>query len=93
MASTIVINEGSKQVKTILTVKVFVAPENQEAFWEHFRTAFDHVVAEPECRYFVAGRALSDPTCLCWTEGWTKDVQWLQEVCTAYLPYTSPVPR
>jgi hypothetical protein len=81
MPSTITVDEGSKPVKTILSVKVFVAPENQEQFWKHFKIAFDHVVAEPECRYFVAGTdAMADPTCLCWTEGWSEDVNWLQEV-------------
>jgi hypothetical protein len=80
MTTAVSINRGSKPVRSIISVKVFVAPENQEEFWKHFNTAFDHVFKETECRYFVAGNDLMDPTCLSWTEGWSEDAQWLQEV-------------
>lgn len=74
---SIPIDEG---IKTILNVKVFIAPEKQDEFWALFKPAFDKVIAEPQCRFFVVGTDQMDPTCLSWSEGWTEDVQWLQEV-------------
>lgn len=74
---SIPVDEG---VKMIFNVKVFVAPENQDEFWAHFKPAFDKVIAEPQCRFFVVGRDQNDPTCLSWSEGWTEDIQWMQEV-------------
>ena len=78
--STISVSTPEKPIKTILSVKVFVAPENHAEFWQLYKPVFDKVVAEPECRYFVAGTDMMDPTCLCWTEGWSEDGAWLQTV-------------
>ncbi|ETN46615.1 uncharacterized protein HMPREF1541_00801 [Cyphellophora europaea CBS 101466] len=75
MASSIPI-EG---VKTILNVKIFIAPERVEEFYRHFRPAFEAVMAEPQCRYFVVSEDPQNPGTLSWTEGWTEDVQWLMQ--------------
>lgn len=89
MAATIPVDTGSRPVITILSVKVYIDPSNQASFWTHFKTTFDHVVAEPECRYFVVGHDAMDPTCLSWTEGWSEDVTWLQEVRGSQLNNSS----
>lgn len=76
------VSTPTKPIKSILSVKVFIAPEKQAEFWQHYKPVFDKVVAEPECRYFVAGTHAMDPTCLCWSEGWSEGVEWLQTVRT-----------
>lgn len=77
MESLIAIDDS---IEIILNVQVFISPERIDEFWTHFKPVLDKVVAEPECRYFVVGRDENDPTCLSWTEGWSEDATWLQEV-------------
>ncbi|KEF58009.1 uncharacterized protein A1O9_05932 [Exophiala aquamarina CBS 119918] len=76
----------------ILSVKVWIPEEKIAEFFELFKPAYDAVVAEPECRFFVVSRNPHDPTCLSWVEGWAKPVQWLSEVQLKkayYEPYIS----
>lgn len=76
----------------ILSVKVWIPEDKMAAFFEVFEPAYRAVVAEPECRFFVVSRHPQDPTCVSWIEGWTKDVQWLQDVQLKkpyYEPYIS----
>ncbi|KAK5062832.1 hypothetical protein LTR84_004907 [Exophiala bonariae] len=76
----------------ILSVKVWIPEDKMTEFFELFEPAYRAVVAEPECRFFVVSRHPQDPTCLSWVEGWSKDVQWLQEVQLNkpyYQPYLS----
>lgn len=72
----------SDDIKVILNCKVTVAPENVAEYWRHFKPAFDKVVAEPECRYFLCGENPAVPGELWYTEGWSKDVTWLEHVST-----------
>ena len=78
MASTTA--KAITDVATILSVKVFLQPEEVPKFLEHFKTAYDAVIAEPECRFFVVGQNPQEPGTFSWTEGWTKDVDWLLSV-------------
>lgn len=64
----------------ILTVKVQVAPENVQTMVKHFRTAYDKVIAEPECVYFLVGQKHDEPGFFQWTEGWAKPVEWFMKV-------------
>lgn len=76
----------------ILSVKVWIPEEKMEQFFELFEPAYHAVVAEPECRFFVVSKNPQDPTCLSWVEGWSKGVQWLQNVQFKkpyYEPYIS----
>lgn len=77
MESPIAIDDS---IEIILNVQVFISPERIDEFWALFKPVYDKVVAEPECRYFVVGHDANDPTCLSWTEGWSEDAKWLQEV-------------
>ena len=76
----------------ILSVKVWIPEEKIPEFFELFKPAYDAVVAEPECRFFVVSRDPQDPTCLSWVEGWAKPVQRLIDVQLPkpyYQPYIS----
>ena len=52
-----------------LQIKVTVAPKDAETFLSHFKTAYDLVVAEPECAYFLVGQDVEQPGVFRWTEG------------------------
>ncbi|KAK6364689.1 hypothetical protein LTS17_011987 [Exophiala oligosperma] len=80
----------------VLSIKVYISPADEPRFWELFKPAYDAVVAEPECRFFVVSKPSPQPeenvTCLSWVEGWTKPAQWLQDVQLRkpyYQPYLS----
>jgi quinol monooxygenase YgiN len=64
----------------ILQVKVTVDPANAGTFLNHFKQAYDHVLAEPECVLFVVGQSTTELGVFQWTEGWTKDPQWFMTV-------------
>ena len=67
-------------VVTILQVKITIDPKDVDFFLSHFRPAYDAVLAEPECAYFLFGQDIQTPGVFRWTEGWTKDVSWLMNV-------------
>jgi len=74
----------------ILTVKIYLKPEDVASFLTHFRPIYEKCLAEPECAYFLFGENLQEPGVIQWTEGWTKDPQWFQtEQMTKeyYKPY------
>jgi hypothetical protein len=81
----------------MLQVKVHIAPSSIDEFWSAFRPIYDIVLAEPELLYFVIGTGVpapeadpSAPVVLSWTEGWSKDVNWLVNVQLKkeyYKPY------
>ncbi|KIW17570.1 hypothetical protein PV08_04765 [Exophiala spinifera] len=81
----------------VLQVKVYIQPADEARFWELFRPAYDAVIAEPECRFFVVSKPVppqpeENVTCLSWVEGWSKPAQWLLEVQmhkSYYEPYIS----
>lgn len=68
------------KVACLLQIKVVVKPENREAWLVLFKQIFDHVSAEPECAYFIIGE--EEPGVFRWTEGWTKDKEWFNDVLT-----------
>jgi len=72
------INDSTVQL--ILTVKIHISPEDVESFFSHFQSAFDAVMKEPECRYFVVGEDVQNPGVITWTEGWTESVEWFMGV-------------
>ena len=73
-------------IATILSIKVFLEPNQVEKFLEYFKAAYDTVLAEPECRFFVVGQNPQEPGTFSWTEGWTKDVDWLLNVSSGSMP-------
>ena len=64
----------------ILTVKIFLAPENVAKFFEHFKPVYEKALAAPECVYFLVGQNSSEPGVMQWTEGWAKDAEWFMKV-------------
>lgn len=78
MASTL--HHIHADVKTILNVRIWISPDNIEEFFKYMKPAYDAVVAEPTCRYFVIGENPQSPGEIWWTEGWSEDVPWLMEV-------------
>lgn len=70
----------SKRVKVVLQVSVSIAPENIELWKKHFKIICDQVVREPECAYFFFGEEIGKPGHFYWTEGWTENKEWLQNV-------------
>ncbi|KAI1621648.1 hypothetical protein EDD37DRAFT_126993 [Exophiala viscosa] len=79
----------SKDLAFILTVKVYINPTQTTKFFELFKPAYDHVLAESECRFFIVNTT-QEPGCISWVEGWSKDVQWFmaeQMTKSYYQPY------
>lgn len=74
---------NDSSIQLILTVKIYLAPENVESFFSHLQPAFDAVMQEPECRYFVIGEDVQNPGVITWTEGWTESVEWFMTVSDA----------
>jgi hypothetical protein len=74
------------KVAFILQVKVIIDPKDRETFIKHFKTAYDIVMAEPECAYFFVGESIQEPGVFHWTEGWTKDIQWFMTVRNLWPP-------
>ena len=64
----------------LLQIKIVVDPKDREAWLALFKQIFDHVVAEPECAYFIVGD--EKPGVFRWTEGWTREKEWLNNVLT-----------
>jgi quinol monooxygenase YgiN len=73
----------------VLSVKVWIQPDKVDDFWALFRPAYDAVIAEQECRFFIVDQDLNEPGAFSWVEGWTKDPVWLQTVQMA-KPYYEP---
>ncbi|KAL6250316.1 hypothetical protein RBB50_002617 [Rhinocladiella similis] len=77
----------------VLSVKVYISPAEEARFWQLFKPAYDAVIAEPDCRFFVVSKPTPQPeenvTCLSWVEGWSKPAQWLQDV-QLHKPYYEP---
>ena len=80
---------SSLSTGVILSVKVYVPVEKQPEFFKFFRPAYDAVIAEPECRFFFVTQNPQEPEAISWVEGWTKGVEWLQEV-QLKKPYYQP---
>ena len=68
------------KVAFILQVKVTFDPKDRDNFLHHFKAVHEKVMAEPECAYFLIGENLQEPGVFRWTEGWTKDAQWVMTV-------------
>jgi hypothetical protein len=66
------------KVSCILQIKMIVKPGHREAWLAHFKQIFHHVSQEPECAYFIIGE--DEPGVFRWTEGWTKDKEWINDV-------------
>jgi hypothetical protein len=66
------------KVSCILQIKMVVKPGHREAWLALFKQIFNHVSQEPECAYFIVGE--DEPGVFRWTEGWTKDKSWINEV-------------
>lgn len=75
------------KVAFILQVKITIDAKDKEAFLSHFRPAYNRVLAEPECAYFIVAEDIQEPGVFRWTEGWTKDAQWFMAVCS-YVPHS-----
>lgn len=72
-------------IKFILTVKIYIRPEQVDEFFTHFKPAYEAVVAEPQCRYFVVGQDPQTPGAIYWCEGWTESLEWFQNVSRLLL--------
>lgn len=68
------------KIAFILQVKAAFDPKDRDVFVQHFKMAYDFVIAESECAYFFVGESVQEPGVLRWTEGWTKDVAWFMTV-------------
>jgi quinol monooxygenase YgiN len=68
------------KVSCIIQIKIVVNPNDREAWLLLFKQCADHVSAEPECAYFIIGEG--EAGVFRWTEGWTKDKDWVNEVGT-----------
>lgn len=75
------------KVACISQIKVAVNPSDREAFLVLLKQVLDHVFAEPECAYFLVGE--EKPGVFRFTEGWTKDQEWVENVPISIL-YSSP---
>ncbi|KAK4940442.1 hypothetical protein LTR10_019426 [Elasticomyces elasticus] len=81
----------SKDITFVLTVKVYIDPSQTNEFFALFKPAYESVLAEPECRFFIVNTT-QEPGCISWVEGWSKDVQWFmaeQMTKPYYQPYLS----
>jgi len=63
------------KVAFTLQVKVTADPKDRDTFIKLFKTAYDFVMAEPECAYFFFGESVQELGVFHFTEGWTKDIQ------------------
>lgn len=72
-------------IKFHLSVKIRILPEQVDEFFKLFRPAYELVVAEPECRYFVVGQDPQTPGAIWWCEGWSESVEWFQNVSRLLL--------
>jgi quinol monooxygenase YgiN len=82
------------KIACILQIKVQIEPKDRETFLSHFKPVVARVSAEPECAYFIIGE--DEPGVFRWTEGWTRDKDWFNNVlCNYYtIPYLGlTVPR
>lgn len=61
-------------------VTVTVAPENVDQLISLLKPTYDLVAAEQECTFIEVYKNIMTPGEVTWVEGWTKDVQWIQEV-------------
>ncbi|PMD63432.1 uncharacterized protein K444DRAFT_609924 [Hyaloscypha bicolor E] len=75
------------QVSCIIQIKNVVKPSDREAWLLLFKQCFNHVSAEPECAYFIIGE--EEAGVFRWTEGWTKDKDWVNNV-QLKKPYYEP---
>lgn len=66
------------KVSCILQIKMIVKPGHRETWLALFKQIFNHVSQEPECAYFIVGE--DEPGVFRWTEGWTKDKEWVNDV-------------
>lgn len=68
----------------ILSVKVYISPADVPRFLSLFNPAYDAVLAEAECRFFIVAQPSSQEdenvTCLSWIEGWSKPPHWFMGV-------------
>ena len=70
-----------------LQVTVYFKPEDVPKFFEHFKSIFEKVTAEPDCVYFEIFQDPEDPGKISWIENWDKSPAWMMEVYTI-LPTT-----
>jgi len=53
-----------------LQVTIYINPKDVERWFELFKPVFDHVIAEPECRFFELYQSFDDPGTISWVENW-----------------------
>ena len=68
-----------------LHVNITVAPENIEKFLEGLKPCYDAVVAEPENTSFEVYHDPNQPGRFRFVECWSKDKEWLINVCRLQL--------
>lgn len=66
-----------KDTVWVLSAKVYIPLEKHADFFALFKPAYDAVLAEPECRFFLVTTNPQDPECFRWIEGWSKDPEWV----------------
>jgi hypothetical protein len=49
---------SAPKVAFILQVKVFIDPKDRDTFLKHFKTAYNIMIEEPECAYFLVGETV-----------------------------------
>lgn len=64
------------KVTFILQVKVFIDPKDHDTFLKPFKTAYNIMIEEPGCAYFLVGENVQVSGAFHWTEGWTNNIQW-----------------
>jgi quinol monooxygenase YgiN len=71
---------SSEDIQVSLHVKITIAPENVDKFFEYMKPAYDAVCAEKECTYFEIYHNPNVPGELKWIENWTASMDWLMGV-------------
>ncbi|KAI1873735.1 uncharacterized protein JN550_003004 [Neoarthrinium moseri] len=80
-----------------LQVKIYLKPEDLPKFFEHFKPAYDQIIAEPECTFFEMYQSQEEPGTLFWVENWSVSKEWLiqnqfpKEYYKPYFAATDPL--
>ena len=75
---------------TSLHVTIVVAPENADKFLELGKPVFDAVTAEPENLFFEVFQDPAQPGYFRFVENWSKDKDWLMNVCFPLTAMSEP---
>ncbi|KAF2761844.1 hypothetical protein EJ05DRAFT_496734 [Pseudovirgaria hyperparasitica] len=58
-------------------ITVYIKPEHASTFLGAFKTLFDQVVTNPECKLFEVYRDSKEPGVFHWVEDWDGTAEWL----------------